>query len=200
MFITLEGPEGAGKTTALAALAHGLRGEGREVVTTKEPGAGETGAAIRDLLLHGEALPAATELFLFLADRANHVARVIRPALEGGKVVLCDRFADSTFVYQAAVRGLDAAFVRQANAFATGGLQPDLTLLFDLDPEVGLARLKAKDRLDLEPLEFHQKVRAGFLRLAEEESARFRILDATRNPEDLAEAALAAVRERLMLS
>lgn len=200
MFITLEGPEGAGKTTALAALAHGLRGEGREVVTTKEPGAGETGAAIRDLLLHGEALPPATELFLFLADRANHVARVIRPALDGGKVVLCDRFADSTFVYQAAVRGLDPAFVRQANAFATGGLKPDLTLLFDLDPEIGLARLKAKDRLDLEPLDFHQKVRAGFLRLAEEEPVRFSILDATQNPEDLAQAALAAVRERLMLS
>src|SRR5688572_6054719 len=141
MFITFEGPEGAGKTTAIAKIAERLRERGEPVLITREPGSGELGARIRELLLHGGAMPPETELFLFLADRANHVSTVILPALDSGKVVLCDRYADSTYVYQALVRGLDKDFVKSANAFATGNLLPEQTFLLDVSPEVGLARL-----------------------------------------------------------
>lgn len=193
MFVTFEGPEGAGKSTALRGVAERLRERGLEVVTTREPGAGDFGLRIREILLHGEDMPPASELFLFLADRANHVATLIRPALAAGKWVLCDRHADSTFVYQAVARGLDAEFVRAANRFATGGLVPDRTLLFDLDPEIGLSRLVSQDRLDAQPLEFHRKVRDGFLALAGTEPDRFRVLDASQTPDRLIEAALAAL-------
>jgi len=183
VFVTFEGPEGAGKTTAIAAIAHRLREEGREVLVTREPGSGEFGARIRELLLHGEAMPPKSELFLFLADRANHVETIIRPALAEGKIVLCDRHADSTYVYQAIVRGLDPEFVAAANRFATSGLIPDATFLLDLDPQIGLSRIQTKDRLDQEPLSFHQKVRAGFLSLAHADPARWHILDATQPTE-----------------
>jgi dTMP kinase len=113
------------------------------------------------------------------------VARIVRPALARGEWVLCDRFADSTLVYQSHVRGLDLAFVRSANAFATGGLVPDLTLLLDLDPELGLARVSSANRLDREPLEFHRAVRAGFLALAEAEPLRWRIIDAAASPTEV---------------
>lgn len=179
MFITFEGPEGAGKTTAIAAISELLRGRGESVVVTREPGAGELGSRIREILLHGGAMPAESELFLFLADRANHVRTIILPALDKGQVVLCDRYADSTFVYQAIVRGLDEAFVRAANAFATGNLIPEQTFLLDLEPAIGLARLSSKDRMDQEPIEFHRRVRDGFLRLATENPDRWRIIDAT---------------------
>jgi dTMP kinase len=185
MFITFEGPEGAGKSTAVREVAGRLRARGLTVLTTREPGAGTFGAAVREVLLHGEAMPPAAELFLFLADRANHVARIVRPALARGEWVLCDRFADSTLVYQSHVRGLDLAFVRSANAFATGGLVPDLTLLLDLDPELGLARVSSANRLDREPLEFHRAVRAGFLALAEAEPLRWRIIDAAASPTEV---------------
>ncbi len=194
MFVTFEGPEGAGKSTALRAVAAHLRGDGRTVLTTREPGAGEFGQKIRQILLHGEEMPAASELFLFLADRANHVETIIRPALTQGEWVLCDRHADSTYVYQAVARGLDADFVRLANRFATGGLVPDRTLLFDLEPEVGLSRLQSRDRLDAQPLEFHRKVREGFLALADQAPARFRILDASQSPEMVLAQAIAALQ------
>ncbi|AIE84163.1 dTMP kinase [Fimbriimonas ginsengisoli] len=190
MFITFEGPEGAGKSTALRAVAERLREAGRAVLTTREPGAGEFGGRIREILLHGDEMPAESELFLFLADRASHVRRVIRPALERGEWVLCDRYADSTLVYQAYVRRLDADFVRRANRFATGGLVPDRTFLLDLDPEIGLARLTSRDRLDAQPIEFHRAVRAGFLNLASEEPHRWRILDASSDPKIVIEAIL----------
>jgi dTMP kinase len=180
MFITFEGPEGAGKSTILGLVAERLEAEGVQVVKTREPGATEFGQTVRKLLLEGEAMPPESELFLFLADRANHVRKVIQPALQEGHWVLCDRYVDSTFVYQAIVRGLDAEFVSQANQFATGGLLPNRTFLFDLDPEVGLARIQNKDRLDRMPLEFHQSVRAGFLQLASLDSNRWRIVDSDR--------------------
>lgn len=193
MFVTFEGPEGAGKSTALRAAAEELRRQGHEVVATREPGAGEFGARVRELLLHGDDMTPAAELFLFLADRSQHVASIIRPALERGAWVLCDRHADSTFVYQAHVRGLDPAFVREANRFATGGLVPDRTLLFDLDPAVGLARLTSRDRLDAQPLAFHQSVREGFLKLAEAEPNRFRLVDASRPAEEVLADVLASL-------
>lgn len=190
MFITFEGPEGAGKSTAILGVAAGLRAAGHRTVETREPGSGEVGKAIRAILLHGGELEPRAELLLFLADRAQHVSEVIRPALARGEVVLCDRHADSTFVYQGVARGLDPEFVRSGNRFATGGLVPDLTLLFDLPAEVGLARLQNPDRLDALPLAFHQKVRQGFLDLAAAEPARFRKIDATRNPGEVVAAAL----------
>lgn len=193
MFVTFEGPEGAGKSTVLRLAAAHLRDLGKTVFETREPGAGEVGGQIRQILLHGGDLPPASELFLFLADRANHVATMVRPRLAEGEWVLCDRHADSTFVYQSSARGLDADFVRSANTFATGGLKPDVTLLFDVPAEVGLARLTAPgrlDRLDREPIEFHRRVRDGFLALAAQEPNRFRIIDATQPVERVLEEVL----------
>lgn len=186
MFITFEGPEGAGKTTAIAAIAEHLRAKGETVLVTREPGSGELGGKIREILLHGGAMPPESELFLFLADRSNHVRNVIQPALDQGQIVLCDRYADSTFVYQAIVRGLNPEFVKAANQFATGNLQPKRTFLLDLDPEIGLARLQSKDRMDSEPIEFHRRVRNGFLKLAGEEPERWQIVDAAMDKESIA--------------
>ncbi|HEY0866836.1 MAG TPA: dTMP kinase [Fimbriimonas sp.] len=196
MFVTFEGPEGAGKSTVLATVAEALRASGREVLTTREPGSGRLGQGIRELLLHGGEMPAESELFLFLADRSNHVRTIVRPALERGEIVLCDRFADSTLVYQALARGLDEAFIREANAFATGGLKPDVTFLLDLAPEIGLSRLESKDRLDAEPLEFHRRVREGFLAEASRDPARWRILEASQPAKEVAERVLAELRTR----
>ncbi len=197
MFITFEGPEGAGKSTTLAAIAQRLREMNFEVVTTREPGAGDFGKKIREILLHGDDLDAKAELLLFLADRSNHVAKLIRPALESGAIVLCDRYADSTQVYQAYARGLDEDFVRQGNRFATGGLLPDLTLLFDIEPAAGLARIQSKDRMDSLPIEFHQKVRAGFLLEATSQPERWRILDASASSDEVLESAWALIQATL---
>ena len=133
---------------------------------------------------------------LFLADRAQHMTEIVRPALARGETVLCDRHADSTLVYQGVARGLDPEFVRAGNRFATGGLVPDLTLLFDLPAEVGLARLENPDRMDALPLAFHQRVREGFLDLAAAEPERFRIVDATRPAEEVAARAADIVARR----
>ncbi|CAN5730182.1 dTMP kinase [soil metagenome] len=188
MFLTLEGPEGAGKSTLARRIVERLRESGRETVLTREPGEGDFGIRVREILLHGEEMVPEAELFLFLADRAQHVRSFIQPALEAGKWVLCDRYADSTLVYQHYARGLDGDFVRRANAFATGGFQPDLTFLLDLPAEVGLARLQGKDRLDAAPLSFHRRVRNGFLTEAQGKG-RWRVLNADQPPEKVEEAA-----------
>jgi dTMP kinase len=182
MFVSFEGPEGAGKSTLIRSLAGALRKEGLDVVVTREPGSGEVGAAIREILLDGRELDAKAELFLFLADRAQHVATTIRPALLGGAWVLCDRHADSTVVYQGYGRGLDVAQLKAWNRFATGGLAPDVTFLLDIDPAVGLGRLASKDRLDLESIEFHTRIREGFLAEARAAPGRWMVLDASRPP------------------
>jgi len=194
MFVTFEGPEGGGKSTAILTVAGMLTEEGLAVIVTREPGSGEFGKRIRAILLEGGEVAPRSELFLFLADRANHVETVVKPALLSGKVVLCDRHADSTLVYQGFVRGLDESFVRAGNHFATGGLVPDLTLLFDLPAEVGLSRITNKDRLDREPLVFHEAVREGFLKLSRQEPNRFVVLDATQPPSDLARQAFEHIR------
>ena len=194
LFVTFEGGEGAGKSTAIAGAAEALRTQGRQVLETREPGAGEFGAAVRSLLLDSADVDARSELFLFLADRANHCTQIIEPALGRGEIVLCDRHADSTLVYQGIVRGLDQAFVRAANTFATGGLTPDLTLLLDVPAEEGLSRLAEKNRLDREPLNFHRRVRDGFLELAREETQRWRIIDATQEASAVLACVLAEIR------
>ena len=197
MFVTFEGPEGAGKSTVVKAVAEALRKEGHSVLATREPGDGPVGALIREVLLHGRDLDPKAELMLFLADRAQHVAEAIRPALARGDVVLCDRYADSTVVYQGHARGLDLESLRAWNAFVTGGLQPDLTVLLDLAPEVGLDRIRAKDRLDAEPLDFHRKVRNGFLAEARRETRRWAIVNASRTVGEVTAEALEAIKARL---
>lgn len=184
MFITLEGPEGSGKTTQARLLAEWLRERGHEVVLVREPGGTPIGDQIR-AVLHDPANTAMapwTEVFLYAASRAQLVSEVIRPALEAGKVVLCDRYADSTLAYQGYGRGLDLETLRGIIALATGGLTPDLTLYLDIAPEEGLARRRTGgeelNRLDQETLEFHRRVRAGYLELASQEPQRWVVVDA----------------------
>lgn len=192
MFVVFEGPEGAGKSTTLKAVAQELRLRGRPITETREPGEGEFGRNVRELLLNGGAMSAEAELFLFLADRAEHVRSFLRPRRLAGEWVLCDRYAASTFVYQAVARGLNKTTVRAFNDFATGGLMPDLTLLLDVPAEVGLMRLNNPDRMDAEPLEFHRRVRQGFLDLAAQETG-WCVIDATQGPEKVVGDALAAI-------
>jgi len=196
VFVTFEGPEGAGKTTVIHLVAEELIARGTEVVLTREPGAGEFGQRIRSILLESGAVHPRAELMLFLADRAQHVAEVLRPELEAGKTVLCDRYTDSTLAYQGYGRDFDLDLLRTCNDFATGGLVPDLTLLFDIDPALSLKRLTRKDRLDAEPLNFHQKVREGFLKEAHKNPGRWVILKADLGVEQVTAAAINAVLER----
>ena len=200
LFITFEGPEGSGKTTQIRLLAEWLRRSGCDVATTREPGGTRIGDAIRALLLdpdHGEMSPAA-EILLFSAARAQHVSEVIRPQLNRGGVVVCDRFADSTLAYQGYGRGLDLAELRRITAFATGGLTPDLTVCLDLPAAEGLARkLKADsaewNRMEQEQLAFHERVREGYLALAAEAPARWVVIDATQPVAAIQEQIRAAV-------
>lgn len=182
MFIALEGGEGAGKSSVQRELGERLRAAGRDVVLTREPGGTPLGEQIRALVLAQSALDdPLTELMLFEAARAHLVAAVIRPALERGAVVVCDRFAASSIAYQAYGRGLDAALVARANDIATGGLGPALTLLLDLAAEAGLARRAGAggaNHFDRADLAFHERVRAGFRALAAADPARWRIIDA----------------------
>lgn len=187
MFITLEGPEGAGKSTQLPQLASWLEGQGHEVFVTRNPGGTPIGAQIRQVVLDAanRAMVPTTELMLYAADRAQHVAEVVRPSLEAGMIVLCDRFTDSTLAYQGYGRGLDKDLIAKLNGIATGGLKPDLTLLLDLPVEQGLARAaKARqaDRLENEQIAFHHRLREGYLALAQAEPARFAVIDAGDDP------------------
>lgn len=191
LFITFEGPEGAGKTTQIARLVEQLEGAGVAHILTREPGGTPLGTRIRQVVLLEPDLPVdpLPEFLLYSASRAQLVGQVIRPALERGEVVVCDRYADSSLAYQGAGRGLDAGLLAQITQAATGGLKPDLTFLLDLDPAIGLARAATRgepDRLERADLAFHQRVRAGFLALAQQEPERFRVLDGTQSPDDLA--------------
>lgn len=179
MFITFEGPEGAGKSSAVKLIAEKLTAAGRDVLATREPGDGDVGKRIRDILLNGGNIEPKTELMLYLADRAEHVAKAIIPALDAGKVVLCDRFTDSTLVYQGCGRGFSKTQIQEFNHFVAGDIRVDLTFLLDIDPVVGLARISHKDRLDNEPLEFHETIRGGFLDMAICEPIRWVIIDAS---------------------
>lgn len=191
LWITLEGGDGSGKTTQATALEAWLRESGREVVRTREPGGSDVGVLIRDIVLHhrGDIAPRA-EALLYAADRAHHVATVVRPALDRGAVVVQDRYLDSSVAYQGAGRVLDAGEVRDLSLWATDGALPDITVLLDLDPAAARARLDADDkpfdRLEAEKADFHERVRTAFLGLAAAEPERFLVLDASRPPVDLA--------------
>jgi dTMP kinase len=181
MFITFEGPEGAGKSTLIPMVSAWLQAQGIKVLATREPGSGPLGPALRAMLLDSPNLSVESELLLFLADRSQHVHQWIRPALARGDFVICDRYADSTIVYQGYGRGLDIEQLRDWNRFATGGLVPDQTFLLDIDPEVGLARQLDADRMGSETIEFHRRVRNGFLTEAEREPDRWTVIDAHRS-------------------
>ncbi|MDZ4168941.1 MAG: dTMP kinase [Coriobacteriia bacterium] len=199
VFITFEGGEGTGKSTQIAALARRLQSAGVVVRLLREPGGTAAGEAIRRILLDPDhdGLSARAELLLYEAARAQLVAEVIRPALEAGEVVICDRFFDSTTAYQGYARGLDLAEVRELHATATGGLSPDRTIVLDIDPAAGLARATAHgaDRLEREDIEFHKRVREGFLAIAAAEPQRVRVIDASGTIEDVAARIAAALRD-----
>jgi len=194
MFITFEGIEGCGKTTQVARLTESLRIRGIQVVRTFEPGGTPAGERIRRILLdrRNQDLSPLAELCLYEADRAQHVDRVIRPALESGAWVLCDRFCDATTVYQGMARDLDMELVRRLNRAATGGIRPDMTFLLDCPVEEGLGRAfrrmsretdSGQDRFEREAVDFHQAVREGYLRLASREPERFVVIDASQGPD-----------------
>lgn len=197
MFITLEGIEGSGKTTQTATIKKYLETAGYNVLLTREPGATNIGQRIRSILLDPESHSMAPlcELLLYGADRAQHLSQVVMPALNSGKVVVCDRFADATRVYQGWARGLDMTLINTIHDMVVGSLVPDLTILFDLDPEIGLSRtFKAlengqrqdqESRFEQEALAFHTAVRSGYLDLAQKEKQRFLVVDASRNPDEV---------------
>ncbi len=188
MFITFEGPDGSGKSTQLKLLASALREEGRDIVTTREPGGTEIGDQIRAVIMNmkNKAMDPRTELLLFNASRAQLVEELIRPSLAAGKIILCDRYADSTMAYQGYGHGLDKDELRRLLNFATGGLKPDLTLLFDISAEAGLKRRISNhdewNRMDDYALQFHERVRGGFLELAAADPERWVVIDADRDP------------------
>jgi len=201
LFVAFEGGEGAGKTTQIRLLAERLRAAGREAVVTREPGEGDIGAAIRAILLSRETvgLTPRAEALLYAADRAQHVGAFVRPALARGAVVLCDRYLDSSIAYQGEGRALDPVDIERISRWAVQDLLPDLTVVLDLDPRDGLARAggpQAADRIEAEPLDFHERVRSRFLALAAREPGRYAVLDATRPREVVHAEAWAAVSAR----
>ena len=190
LFITFEGPEGAGKSTQIRLLAAHLEVEGVAHLLTREPGGTPTGDRLRELVLDSRSrVSAMTEFLIYSASRAQLVTEVVRPALERGQLVVCDRYVDSSYAYQGYGRGLDMAQLRAVSEAATGGLLPQLTVLLDLDPALGLrraARVNTPDRIEAAGLEFHGRVRQGFLALAAAEPGRFLLLDAALHEEVLA--------------
>ena len=202
MFITLEGPDGSGKSSQVGPLADVLRGLGREVLTTREPGGTAIGEQVRGILnrLDNAGMNPRSETLLFLAARAQLVDEVIRPALARGAVVLCDRYADSTLAYQGYGHGNNVDTLRQLLNFATGGLWPDLTLLLDIDAEAGLRRRQSGgdwNRLDAYDLPFHRRVRQGYLELARAEPGRWVMIDAAQPPNEIHQQLCQAVLARL---
>lgn len=203
MFITLEGPDGSGKTVQMAPLAEFIGQLGHPVISLREPGTSAIGEQIRRVImsLNNTAMHPRTEILLFLAARAQFVDEIVRPALQEGKWVLCDRYADSTLAYQGYGHQVDLDVLRQLLHFATGGLTPDLTLLLDIDTETGLNRRRSGggewNRLDAYPLEFHQRVRQGYLELAARDPQRWVLIDASQPPEMVQSAMRAAILARV---
>jgi dTMP kinase len=203
MLITLEGPEGSGKTTQIELLVAWLGEQGYDAVLTREPGGTDIGNQIRDVIHDpaNTAMAATAEILLYSADRAQHVVECITPLLAEGKIVVSDRYYDSTLAYQGYGRGLDLEALRAITAFATGGLKPDLTLYLDIAPEKGLERRQTGggewNRLDAEALEFHQRVREGYMELIEREPDRWVVIDAAGPVEEVQEEIRVQVKARL---
>ena len=204
MFITLEGPEGSGKTTAVEAAVKALEAKGYQIVRTREPGGTPIAEQIRNVILDkaNTNMDPSTEAILYAASRRQHLVEKVWPALKEGKIVICDRYLDSSLAYQGGARGLGVENILNVNLFATENTFPDLTLLFDITPEEGLKRISANadrevNRLDLEKLEFHHKVRDTFLALAKRYPERFVIIDASKSREEVAKATLDAIMSRL---
>jgi dTMP kinase len=206
LFVTFEGVEGSGKSTQAALLCRRLEADGLRVVAVEEPGGTELGQRVREIVKHARQVPLVprSEVLLFLASRAQLVQSVVRPALADGAVVVCDRFSDSTYAYQCYGRGLDLLAVRQANEFAVEGLHPDLTILLDLAPDRGLGRKPggedvAWDRFEREEIDFHRRVRDGYLELASQEPGRWHVVDACQPVAQIAEQVLSRVKSALEL-
>ena len=204
MFITLEGPEGSGKTTAVDYAVSKLEEMGYKIVRTREPGGTPISEQIRNVILDkaNTAMDEKTEALLYAASRRQHLVEKVWPALKEGKIVICDRYLDSSLAYQGGARGLGVENILNVNNFATEGTFPDLTLLFDIDPKIGLARIAANanrevNRLDLEKLDFHNKVRNTFLELAKRYPERFIVIDASKSREEVADATLKAMLSRI---
>ena len=204
MFITLEGPEGSGKTTAVEAAVKALEEKGYQIVRTREPGGTPIAEQIRNVILDKDntKMDPRTEALLYAASRRQHLVEKVWPALKEGKIVICDRYLDSSLAYQGGARGLGVDNILNVNMFATENTFPDLTLLFDITPEEGLKRIAANasrevNRLDLEKLEFHHKVRNTFLDLAKRYPERYVIIDASKSREEVAKATLDAILSRL---
>ncbi len=180
LFITFEGADGCGKTTQFNKVANFLKEKGYDIITTREPGALEIGQKIRDIVLHHDGIVSDNcEMFLFLADRSQHMDTLIKPSIEAGKIVLCDRHIDSTIAYQGYGRGKDIQRLTELNNIATRGYKPDLTIVFDVDTDVAQTRVGTeKDRLESAGIEFHKKVRNGYLELAEKEPERIKVVNA----------------------
>lgn len=187
-FITFEGPEGSGKTTVLNQI-NKLLSENYNVISTREPGGVSTGEEIRNILLDGENIDIRTEALLFAASRREHLVEKVIPALKNNKVVLCDRYIDSSLAYQGYARGIGIEEVKKINEFAINGLYPDLTIYLDIDAEVGRERIlknqRSQNRLDKETLTFHQKVIEGYKTLIKTNPERFKVIDATQNIESV---------------
>jgi dTMP kinase len=206
LFVSFEGIEGSGKSTQVALLAQVLRSRGYEIIVTREPGGTPVGQVLRRLLLESSSSPLAssTELLLMLADRAQHAQEIVAPALRANKIIISDRFVDSTTAYQGYGRGVELALLAQLNAFACGGCMPALTLVLDLPVSEGLRRVRQRqsgtqgtDRFEAESVAFHERVRAGYLEIARSDPQRVRILDAARPVEMIHQEILAVVQSRL---
>ncbi|NGX39746.1 MAG: Thymidylate kinase [Chlamydiae bacterium] len=201
-FITFEGGDGAGKSTLIQSLLEALQSLGHDVMQTRAPGGTPAGQTIRELLLHPtDPLVARAELLLFLADRAQQVEKVILPALDQGKIVLCDRYNDSTLAYQGKARGFPLKEVENLCAFATQSLRPELTLYLDLDPRIGIERVKqssSKDQIEAEKISFHETIRTAFHELAAADPSRFRIIDASQPKEIVLKESLKQIEDSLV--
>lgn len=200
MFITIEGPEGSGKTTATNKAVEELKRLGYDVVRTREPGGTPISEQIRNVILdkNNTSMDARTEALLYAAARRQHLVEKVWPATKEGKLLICDRYIDSSLAYQGGARGLGIDNIININMFATEDTWPDLTLLFDIEPELGLERIaknsdREVNRLDLEKLDFHKKVRETFLYLAKEQPHRFVIIDASKSPDEVAKATVEAI-------
>ncbi|MEA1969192.1 MAG: dTMP kinase [Thermodesulfobacteriota bacterium] len=212
MFITLEGIEGSGKTSQVERIARFFNNAGYDTIVTREPGDTDIGKKIRSILLDPEnnGISPLCELLLYGADRAQHLFEVVVPSLKAGKIVLCDRFADATAVYQGAARGIEKSLIDKIHEIVVKELKPDLTILFDLDPETGLERTFAavktgqrsetETRFEQERIEFHEKVRKGYLALAGNEKQRFLIVDASKNKDEVFEQILSGIKQRLCIT